>query len=331
MTRKVKWGWSPEDVDKLIRVYETKTQEEVMNLFPGRPWKNIWTKAHSFGLKRTNVHRNGKPMKYLIDLEEIDSEVKAYILGFISADGCLAKRVGNRTPALSIKLSKKDKRFLEDIRTIISPESKIRYSKRDDMFEFSVADKDLEKQLVKHGIVIRKTYNPMVPFTVPADLIRHWIRGYFDGDGCVTFGKLYDFPDCFIGAYTLPSGTNPILEFINDEYKKVYEHGCSVTLNQKGLSTLHYGGHTSIVFLSWIYNNSHHYMERKYSLVKKYLIDDIQSYTNNIRKKYWTPEEIEYLRANYKKTSYREIGKTLGRTETAVNAKAFELRKLSLL
>lgn len=326
MGGKVIWGWSPSDVEKLMEVYEIKSQKEVMEIFPRRPWKNIWTKATALGLKRSNVARNGREHKIVIDLDVIDSEVKAYILGFISADGCLSKLSGNRIPALVIKLAIKDSGFLDNLRGIISPESKLHYSDNDTMVWFSIADRLLSEQLQKHGIIVRKTYRPVVPLTVPPELISHWVRGYFDGDGSITFGKRIDFPDCFLAGYKPPNGDNPILEFVNREFGKVYNHNYSVTVGQKGVSVIHYSGHVAVIFLHWIYENASIFMERKYNLAKRFLGKNLVDYTDSLNKRYWSTHEIDYLIQNINNKTHAEIGRSLGRNFSQVNAKIFDLR-----
>lgn len=329
--RKRIWGWSPDQVEKLVAIYEHKSQHEVMNEFPGRPWKNIWTKATSLGLKRNNVFKNGVERKQVIDLTEIDTEVKSYIVGFISADGALCKMVGDRTPSLLIKLSKKDLNHLKTLRDLISPESKIRYVPRDDMFEFSIADPLLATQLQYHGIVVRKTYNPKIPKTVPKHLVASWIRGYFDGDGCITFGKSQNFPDCFIGGYTLANGSNPIIKFINEEFRKIYPHNCNVTLNKKRLSTIHYGGHTAVIFLNWLYNFATIYMDRKYALAEKFLVVDLDDYIKSIKSRYWTNEEVDYLKQNIGLRTLSEMSIGLGRSKTQISSKTHDLKRDGLL
>ncbi len=54
-------------------------------------------------------------------------------------------------------------------------------------FGVDITSAELQNSLVKLGIGYRKTYcNLSIPKEIPLDLIRHFIRGYFDGDGCIT-------------------------------------------------------------------------------------------------------------------------------------------------
>ena len=43
--------------------------------------------------------------------------------------------------------------------------------------------------MIKHGITERKSLVCKFPVTVPDNLIHHFIRGYFDGDGCISISN----------------------------------------------------------------------------------------------------------------------------------------------
>lgn len=43
-----------------------------------------------------------------------------------------------------------------------------------------------------YGLTNNKSYNAFIPEQqIPNDLIRHYIRGYFDGDGCIFYNKTH--------------------------------------------------------------------------------------------------------------------------------------------
>lgn len=133
----------------------------------------------------------------------IDSEEKAYWLGFISADGCVQIKDANEPRSswsLSIGLSKKDKvhlqklaRFLgitckNDIEILCDEKNAVR---------LSVVSEQLVQGLIKHNCVPNKTLALQFP-DIPSDIVRHYIRGYFDGDGCVSKGKEHKNGNCVI-------------------------------------------------------------------------------------------------------------------------------------
>ena len=64
--------------------------------------------------------------------------------------------------------------------------------------------------LEKHGCVPNKSFILRRP-NIEEGLIRHFVRGYFDGDGCVSFNKELDNY-----IYTI-LGTKDILSFIQEK------------------------------------------------------------------------------------------------------------------
>ena len=56
------------------------------------------------------------------------------------------------------------------------------------------------KDLIYHGIVPRKSGKECIPDTIPQDLIRHFIRGFFDGDGWVSISSSLVFGLCGMSA-----------------------------------------------------------------------------------------------------------------------------------
>ena len=98
----------------------------------------------------------------------IDTEEKAYILGFILADGAI---VGNN---LSIYLQEGDKKLLEDILRIMDSNHSLRFidhsSSRDngrlhqqDQWKLNIKNKKIANDLAKYGIVQNKSLNTSYP------------------------------------------------------------------------------------------------------------------------------------------------------------------------
>lgn len=116
----------------------------------------------------------------------IDSSDKAYFLGLLFADGC------NTKIGLTISLAEKDKYILEKLREnleftgnlILRKARKINYSNQ---FCLQIFNKDLSNNLSDLGCIPRKSLILKFPIKeqVPEGLMSHFIRGYFDGDGCI--------------------------------------------------------------------------------------------------------------------------------------------------
>jgi hypothetical protein len=210
------------------------------------------------GLKRLNVYPHGSEKKRIIDLTLIDSEEKAYVVGFLAADGNL-HRPNNRSWMVSVHLARKDYGHLRKLVDIISPESTVRPTKAG-MVQFSLGDEELGEQLYSHGIVPRKTGVLAPPSDLPVDLEPHYIRGYFDGDGYV--GISNGLPHC------ITAGNPSFLEFIKQRFNIFYENKCNVT-KQRTVHVLHQTGTTARRFCQYIYGGASVYMERKYNIAKR--------------------------------------------------------------
>lgn len=138
--------------------------------------------------------------KYTLDkdfFKVIDTEEKAYILGFVCADGHIGK------DRLVISLSIKDKEILEKISKCLNSNVPFKECFRKNpyvkgkefchMVRVQYSSMDLVDPLFKMGLTSDKTYTltSAIIKNVPEPLMRHFLRGYFDGDGNVLYGIKY--------------------------------------------------------------------------------------------------------------------------------------------
>lgn len=114
----------------------------------------------------------------------ISSEEEAYWLGFIAADGSVTfGGTGGRQFDLRVELSLKDKEHLELLRAFIGKPGRLKENSRKyPSVLLRTCSKKLVENLISNGIHPSKTHVIDVP-DLDNHLIRHWIRGYFDGDG----------------------------------------------------------------------------------------------------------------------------------------------------
>lgn len=118
----------------------------------------------------------------------INSEIKAYLLGFFIADGCVYDK-----GRIGICISKKDEDIINLYKSYIAPESYIKETlntkgaiNRKPQLMWRISSTQIIKDLELMGIKPRKTYyNLELPLINP-DYVKHMIRGIFDGDGCIS-------------------------------------------------------------------------------------------------------------------------------------------------
>ena len=124
--------------------------------------------------------------------KNIDTEDKAYWLGFIAADGCVIKCSSYNSYRLQISVSINDiehlEKFLEcieandiEIKTFKSSGFSSN-NKKEDMAMVRLNSAKLCNDLRKYNIHERKSYDIEIP-DLTNDMMIHYLRGFIDGDG----------------------------------------------------------------------------------------------------------------------------------------------------
>lgn len=215
--------------------------------------------------------------------ENIDTENKAYWLGFIMADGCITNKVGTEKYKmtseirLTFNLSIVDKNHLElfckEISNGLNVKEHTTYLKATDkkyeMCSLRVYNKKIVNDLIKLGVKSRKSLNEVFP-NIPSTLYKHFIRGYFDGDGCFSYwysndGRLHCKVD-FISGKNLSDSLKEIIEKELD----IYISQTNNSRNKKLYNTITTNSN-SVKLMNWIYKDSHIHLDRKYIKFQEYL------------------------------------------------------------
>lgn len=125
-------------------------------------------------------------------LEKIDTEEKAYFLGFFYADGSVDFRKG----VFSITIQKEDDYILKRFYKLFECDRKVYYcynkKYQKEYARFYLTNKKVLNPLaLKLGLEPNKTFKINFPSDeiVSHHLKKHFVRGYFDGDGCFSLPK----------------------------------------------------------------------------------------------------------------------------------------------
>lgn len=125
-------------------------------------------------------------MKYNRELQVIDTQEKAYLLGLFYADGNI-----HSTYCMSrLELSINDGELLFHLLKLF-PFFEMRKD-RETRLEIHNYQKSLKEDLINNGCLPRKSFDNRENMHIPSvsdTLLRHFIRGYFDGDGGCTLSK----------------------------------------------------------------------------------------------------------------------------------------------
>ena len=152
--------------------------------------------------------------------------------------------------------------FAEDIETDVP----IKYDKYGNPF-ITIVCKELSKSLLDKGFHNRKSWSidfDYIKSFVPDELFNHFIRGMFDGDGCL---KYYSYP--YLKKPQLHfgyTGVKNVCEFIKDFFDinrdLIFEGNVTYTVVSRDPNKI-------IEICTYLYNNSTIYLKRKYEIYNK--------------------------------------------------------------
>ena len=195
----------------------------------------------------------------------IDTPNKAYILGILYADG------NNHTShySISLHLQKEDVSVLEQIKSELEYKGPIRENNlseknpnHKDQRVLVINDEYISKQLEKLGVVNAKSLILKFPEWLDSNLYSHFIRGYFDGDGCIYYDIKRNKCRCSIaGTKEMCTYIQNILKELNCKTNIYHPKQCGEH-NTYILQTA--GNKSSYQLLSWLYQDAEIKMERKY-------------------------------------------------------------------
>lgn len=220
--------------------------------------------------------------KFFVDetvFDKIDNQDSAYFLGLLYADGCNYEDCG----VVKIDLIQQDLETLENFKKFLNYNGTIKNYKSETKIingqkcicqpycRLSFRSKTVSENLSKLGCTSNKTYNLMFPKEdiVPNYLIKHFIRGYMDGDGGISYWidnkntGHKKFQINFCGTTDIIINISKILsEKFNccpsncDRYKE---------RDNNNIQTSICGNLVVSRILDWLYEDANIYMQRKYN------------------------------------------------------------------
>lgn len=135
--------------------------------------------------------------------ETIDSPDKAYFLGLIVADGCILDNgtETNNKKVLNISLTEEDKYILELFNQYANFKTELSISHKEDLkprYQLIINSSKIYNDLYNLNVRERKsTENETSMPLLKDELIPHFIRGVFDGDGIAKTNGAVGFCGCF--------------------------------------------------------------------------------------------------------------------------------------
>ena len=255
--------WSDEEITFLKENYSKMTCKQLSELLQ-KPHSSVRHKKKLLNLCKGRGYWLGKSSYSVIDdyFDRI-TEKSAYILGYLVADGHIAT---NKRHRLAIGLNKRDIWFLELIRDEISPDAKITYYEKNDSVNLYISNYKLIESLSRVGLDHDKNRASEIINIIPEKMIRHFIRGFFDGDGC------FSFQNRVRGKYKSTEGK---VSFVNLDYNLLQNITKFLDYGTVKKTRNHYIAAFSSLqdiqrYYHLIYDNSTVYLNRKFNKFNDY-------------------------------------------------------------
>lgn len=268
---------SPETIEKIRHDYlnENLSEKQIIDKH------NITIKVFNRIRKQNNIPKRlykwvdrSKTIKFNDHyFENIDSENKAYWLGFITADGGFRNSKGS-LQTLSIEISQIDIDHLEKFKHDLNSEHSIRKRSRFDKrtgntyygCSINISNRKFVNDLKIHGVTINKSKILKLP-DLSSNLMRHYLRGLVDGDGCWHISQHNNQMVFEI--------VNPVKSFI-EELINYFSFKCDLNKDIKIIETsgafvFKYGGNIQCKrIFEYLYEDCNIYLDRKYELCENW-------------------------------------------------------------
>lgn len=268
-------SWTDEEINYLLNNYQNITYRDIARHL-NRSLDAVRSKASKYSLNKKHYYCE---YNYF---ESIDNEYKSYWLGFIFADGWIYAPSKNKTGCIGIELKQSDIDHLRRFNKDISGNYKISTRIRNTNFKKSykscyirIYSRKIAEDLINLGAVPNKSLIKKFPDCIPQNLIRHFIRGYFDGNGCVRASK--DKSNHIISVrYTFYSGSKDFISSLRDILitnnifcSEILQDTDSNGNKKKCYRFDVYSNHlNSLSLYSYMYDNSNVFLNRKYKKSK---------------------------------------------------------------
>ena len=231
------------------------------------------------GIKTTKGNHYRKYFHNVNFFEKIDTEEKAYWLGFMFADGYIidnSNRYGEDGFGLSLAEDSLDS--LLDFKKSIEASNPInkdlsgnkKNPNKQIMYKIEMRSQKTVDDLIDKGCFKNKTAILEPPTGVPDNLLHHFLRGFYDGDGSITKSNKKNSSFIFYGVNF--TSTKDIIEWISS----FFSFGSIVKEDRREFIWYFKtnSNRQSIKLLDFLYKDATIYMKRKHDryleLLSKY-------------------------------------------------------------
>lgn len=322
--------WTDEMLAELTERYVAEGGQVLADEF-GLAVDTVRRKASSLGLHTIAGHaiagqkRAEENDRFNIRYFNTWSDDMAYILGFLFADGCINKRKTTTTICIAFK----DESVLDFVKDCLKSSQEIYHQEggvdergsviqpRSTLMLFSTV---MVKSLAALGMHPRKTYRDDPFPAVPDEHMPHFIRGYFDGDGCVCITEEFCSVS-FVGSPRFITG-------LRDSLMKYAGMACKAVEVVKGKTTdwatVNWSANRDVrLFREFAYPEGFSFgLERKRAKLFSWV--ELERRENSPHRRF-TPDEEDIIRNYYHLIGPAAVARMLDRDRGTVFNKAMEL------
>lgn len=195
----------------------------------------------------------------------IETEYAAYYLGLLYADGY---NDASYRHTVCLSLQKRDTELLLKYKEFTGTTAPLRYDirpNRNEQVLCCITNKQISEDLKRWGCVSPKSLTLTFPTFLSEELVPHFIRGYFDGDGSVGEQTI-----SIVSTENFCKSVKNILKEMDVNCGIRPINGRSVG-NETTSELVISGGRQTRTFLKWIYKDATIYLERKHRRFQRHL------------------------------------------------------------
>lgn len=256
---------SPELVQAFCRDYEAGMSSRQVAKKYGVSGPCVLKHLHLSGVKVRPSNRAGSRYRFNAHFfDTIDTEAKAYWLGFLAADGYVHIPAKTASPRLSLSLKYDDVKHVQSFLDAVEGNQPVykRVGEKTTTATALIISRTLCQSLIKLGVTPRKSLTLQFP-SLPEHLIRHYIRGYIDGDGSIIVRNLKTKVK---GIIAVVSGSYNFLKTMQHYIQtqggihatKIYSK------TNSNASAIHYNNRFAKQLIIYLYSDTTVYLPRKW-------------------------------------------------------------------
>lgn len=298
---------------------------------------NKWIKGITLSMEQRHLITSKRnKYHYNINLFREPSELTYYLLGAFISDGWVDRNTRKAG------IVSKDKEWLELIGNVLCPNKPVKKRHDSECYELTVNSKYIAHWLMSNECAPHKSLIVKIP-DIPPQFVSHFVRGVFDGDGCVSLIKRINSKTHLFKSYIV-SGSCIFAESLSKLLNNLGINNYITVINNDDISIfgreakdynssyrVECSGTNALKFCQFIYLDKNIFLARKFLVLEQYLeIRKWELENCQIRKQFDDPKKILKLLESH---TYGEVAAMYGITRKTVidrlkKSNLYEIAKL---